>query len=808
MKKKITLLILFALTCIGGWAQSISIISIPTSTQVGNNLVVNYKYTASASTGKTTIAVTKNGGANPWDYISTVAYLELNPAVAGTDVAGTFTVPIPGGTTLTSALTGNENYRVTLELKNSSNGWLAGDYSTVDYNFTSAAVTPAISITSIPSSTQAGTNLVLNYKYTAASAGKTTIAVTKNGGTNPWDFISTVAYIELEPAVAGTDVAGSFTVPIAALTTPTSALTGNENYRVTLELKNASNVWLAGDYSTVGYNFTPAVHSWVGSLSSDWANAANWNIGVPNSTSNITIASGAIFQPEISSNVNVNSLTINSGATLAVNPAKVLTVTGAVTNSGDLILKSSASGTASLLCSSAVANVTQQHYLSSNQRGWRLIGNPLSSTTFGTLAANSTTPVVLGNNASGAYVSSTNTWNNSGDTDSMPSKTAYKIFVRGRASEVTGTVYSQNPPSNVTLSIKGTASNAAPASISTTAGKYYLVANPYTASVSVRSILDASTGLSNTVSYYNPTNGSNGSTDLILKKGGFTNISITAGVQGDVNDVVIPPMGAIFVQASSNGAVNVPLTAIFTGNALGGGYNHKLAQSKKTSSKVIKLEVASNGTYFDSASLYFKTDSELGTNVDFGKLPNTILDFYSITKGLNMAVAELDLKEQNIPFGITSTIHGNYTIKVTENSIPLGYEAKLLDNLTGVTTILTNGSTYSFDVDSIVKSQGDARFVINLNTLETLSVAGVDLESKIQLWPNPAKGQFNISNSQSAADGNAEIEISTMNGKMIHAQKSASGSTTIIQANGWAAGVYFLKATTNKSQTIKKLIIQ
>jgi Secretion system C-terminal sorting domain len=239
---------------------AISITSIPASTQVGTNLVVNYKYTA-ASAGKTSIAVTKNGGANPWDFISTVGYIELDPAVAGTDVTGTFTVPIPSTTTPTSALTGNENYRVVLELKNATGTWLAGDYSTVGYNFTAATVTPAISITSIPASTQVGTNLVVNYKYTAASAGKTSIAVTKNGGANPWDFISTVAYIELDPAVAGTDVTGTFTVPIPSTTTHTSALTGNENYRVVLELKNATSTWLAGDYSTVGYNFTESLNT-------------------------------------------------------------------------------------------------------------------------------------------------------------------------------------------------------------------------------------------------------------------------------------------------------------------------------------------------------------------------------------------------------------------------------------------------------------------------------------------------------------------------------------------------------------------
>lgn len=100
--------------------------------------------------------------------------------------------------------------------------------------------------------------LNVNYKYTAASAGKVSVAVTKNGGVNAWDYISTVGYVEVDPAAAGTDVTGVFTVAIPAETVPTSSLTGNENYRVTLELKDGSGNWLAGDYNNINYNFTAA----------------------------------------------------------------------------------------------------------------------------------------------------------------------------------------------------------------------------------------------------------------------------------------------------------------------------------------------------------------------------------------------------------------------------------------------------------------------------------------------------------------------------------------------------------------------
>ena len=560
-------------------------------------------------------------------------------------------------------------------------------------------------------------------------------------------------------------------------------------------------------YAKTPMHNSNARNIWIGATSTDWSVKSNWDLAVPSTSNDVGIPVGTLNnQPTIASDVNIKSLVIGTGATLSVNAGNTLNVSNAITNSGDLILNSTVAGTANLLSGSSAPNVTQQRYLASNQRGWRLLGNPLSTTTFGSLAANSTTPLTLGANASGAYDSATNTWTSGTDADNMVSQQGYKVFLRGRTSEVTGSSYTVSPPSNVTLAIKGTAANTVPAAINTTAGQFYLVSNPYTASVSLFSILGASSGLSSTVSYYNPTIGSSGSNaDLILKYGGYANPTITAANQGDANDVVLPPMGAIFVQAISNGTINIPKTTIFIGPVLGGNYNHKTAQAKVASTNALKLEVSSDGTYYDTVALQFKALGEAGSAVDFGKLPNTILDIYSIVNSNNMAVSEVELKDQVIPLGITSTVQKSYTLKVAENTIPAGFDAELIDNVSDTKTILSPGTTYNFTIDNTSASQGNARFAINLKTAGTLSVTPNELDSKIKLWPNPAHNQFNILNSDPSV---SSIEISNLNGQVIHRQKSNPGTTTTIQTNGWVAGVYFLKATNGEFQTIKKLIIQ
>jgi hypothetical protein len=502
---------------------------------------------------------------------------------------------------------------------------------------------------------------------------------------------------------------------------------------------------------------------------------------------------------------NNNNLVVNSGTTLTIPSGKILTLSGVftnngtLTNSGSLILKSSATGTASLLSSSSVANVQQQRYLNSNQRGWRMLGNPLSATTFTALATDSN--ITLGANFTGEYQTDTNTWTSTDGTAAMDTQKAYKVFITGLTGEAPDYV---TGPSNVTVLVKGTAANTVPTAINTIENQFYLVANPYTAPVSVVSIIAASTGLSNSVSYYDPTKTA---TDVKVKAGGYDAFTVS-GAAGSATDIVLPPMGTIFVQASSAGTINIPQSAIFTGTPLQSGtYNHKTAQAKATSN-TLKVAVSSEGINYDMIALQFKTVGDASSNIDFGKLPNTFLDAYSLAGSQKMAISELELAAQTIPLGINSTIQKSFSLKVAENTIPAGYEAILIDNLLNTNTVMTAGTTYDFVIDANLASQGDARFAINLKTSGSLSLAEQALDSKIQLWPNPSRGQFKITNTQNQQDGASTIEISNVNGLVVHSQKSNPGTTTTIQTNGWATGVYILKTSINGTQTTQKLIIQ
>ncbi|WNM19048.1 beta strand repeat-containing protein [Flavobacterium capsici] len=81
--------------------------------------------------------------------------------------------------------------------------------------------------------------------------------------------------------------------------------------------------------------------TWIGAVDTDWLNAANWSGGVPNSASNVIIGT-ASFYPQISSDVTINTLTIDASSSLLVNSLYNLTVTDAIVNNGTLTIENNA----------------------------------------------------------------------------------------------------------------------------------------------------------------------------------------------------------------------------------------------------------------------------------------------------------------------------------------------------------------------------------------------------------------------------------------------------------------------------------
>ena len=87
--------------------------------------------------------------------------------------------------------------------------------------------------------------------------------------------------------------------------------------------------------------------TWLGNTSTDWNTASNWCGGVPTSSTNVVINSGASNYPNLSSGADgvANSITINSGGSLTISGTETLTITsgGSFTNNGTFTASSGTS---------------------------------------------------------------------------------------------------------------------------------------------------------------------------------------------------------------------------------------------------------------------------------------------------------------------------------------------------------------------------------------------------------------------------------------------------------------------------------
>ena len=132
MIKKLFLAIICLTISYSSYSQSITFES-PTLTQalIGNVIKIDYKYTY-ASPGNIYCGINL---LNDWTYVSFLGGAGT-PVAAGTDVTGSLYITIPDSTTLTADLTGLHNYKINIELQNSSFGWVAGSYPSAQINMT------------------------------------------------------------------------------------------------------------------------------------------------------------------------------------------------------------------------------------------------------------------------------------------------------------------------------------------------------------------------------------------------------------------------------------------------------------------------------------------------------------------------------------------------------------------------------------------------------------------------------------------------------------------------------------------------
>lgn len=119
-------------------------------------------------------------------------------------------------------------------------------------SFIGWAQKPSISFTSaMPVSTEIGTVLKVNYKYTATADTNIYCGINLQ---DDWTWVSFLGG-EGKKVHAGTDVEGSFDLLIPKGTKPSADLKDKLNYKINIEMKSLpSYTWIAGDYPATPLN--------------------------------------------------------------------------------------------------------------------------------------------------------------------------------------------------------------------------------------------------------------------------------------------------------------------------------------------------------------------------------------------------------------------------------------------------------------------------------------------------------------------------------------------------------------------------
>jgi hypothetical protein len=152
--------------------------------------------------------------------------------------------------------------------------------------------------------------------------------------------------------------------------------TGNDNLGSLNNMDNAD--WVTSGWNP-GFDVT-----WTGSTDSDWTNSGNWDgdSETPDYNDDVVIPVNS-NDPAIGTAVQINNLTINSGASLTVAHNGSLTVDGLLNNASGvngLLIESTAVGTGSLISATNGVPATVQRYINGSS-AWHLVSSPVTDAT-------------------------------------------------------------------------------------------------------------------------------------------------------------------------------------------------------------------------------------------------------------------------------------------------------------------------------------------------------------------------------------------------------------------------------------------
>jgi len=704
------------------------------------------------------------------------------------------------------------------------NGETIGSITTASIGAVNTAAVGSYNI--VPSAATGGTFTASNYAITYTNGTLTvngaSLTITANNVTKCFgDTYSSTTNFTPTGLVLGETV-GSVTLTSSG--SASGAVPGT--YSIVPSAANGGT-FTASNYSityTDGILTVSATNVWTGVTSTAWTTASNWSCGVvPGSLSDVTIGSGT-FSPEISSDVTINSLTLDSGTTLKVNASYDLTVTDVIDNDGTLTIEN----TANLVQVNNVANtgsgstIVKRNSSAIMRNDYTLWSSPVSGQ--GVYAFSPTTlpnRFYDYNPATEAYtivsfsltglqypsplVSGSGIGINGTDTSNLQFAPGKSYLIRAPWDHPTA-------PAVWNGTFSGTANNGN-ITYTMTEEHFNAVGNPYPSRLNFLDFVNDNPGISGTLYFWRKTNNATATSYATLNELGYVANPAAGGDTGtgyfntgDEANWVINAGQGFFVYANANPDGDSTADLVFNNSMRRSTNSNQFFRSGQTTTAVndgvFWLNLSNQTASISQMAVGYISDATLGVDRKYdGKNLNQDLYLASAIGVSNYAIQGRPsfVDTDVVPLTYKVTTAGNHNISIDHASgiFTTGQTIYLRDNVTAIIHDLTSGA-YNFTSDAGTYA---SRFEILYQN--QLSNPTFDA-NQVVVYQNSAH-DFVINTGNIVM---SNVKVFDIRGRMLYNSKEINATETIISTAAQANQVLLVQITSQDGLVVTKKVIR
>ncbi|MEQ8471097.1 MAG: PKD domain-containing protein [Marinoscillum sp.] len=570
-----------------------------------------------------------------------------------------------------------------------------------------------------------GSGAGMNLEY-STDGGDNWQILGSNGDGNGTNWYNTTAIIGLSGADGW--AGASFSKITASYDISSFIDEDDVRFRFVFGSRNSANDGFQIDDFSISGNATSLPFTWNGSVSSAWENADNWSSGsVPTSSDNVIITTTS-NDPIVVDDRAVDNLEIESGATLTVESGGALAIYGLVSNDGTYTVK---------------RNITESG-------GYSIIGSPVVGTT----------------------------------TDQLNAKHVYSFDGSSYSSNLKNSVVDMNPgqgffvgysTASPSVSFTGTP-NSGTITSEVTDGDFELVANPYSAAISISDFLSENSSIINGTVYFWDDGGSNvddkrggdfvttnglGSTGITQPDGTDDGVGGLLGTTGAANGYITSVQG-VYVEAIQTGDVTFTQEMQVTTTDANNDDNHY--RNNNVQYQKIKLAVSGNDLY-NEVLIGLGEDASFGHDhhLDAKKIESDYpLAFYSLIDNIKYTIQGLPLVRDDNPvntlLGVKAGEPGIYEISIAGLlEFPEGYSISLTNLATGKKSDLREESVF-FET---FEPNAEGRFELILSPKAVLANAKPLIGLKVY-------GTTSLLNIEYFGSESNKVSITTLSGQLIY----------------------------------------